>query len=503
MKRSTWQKHHKWIGILFCPFILLFCISGIILNHRDLVSHIDISRTYLPTSFQYKNWNNSLVKGTIPYNKDSLVLLYGNAGIWITNTAMDSIYAFNQGFPKGVDHRNIVAMAKSPQGEHFAAAQFGLYRLDTQSQSWNNVLQSEKERLTDLIFKGDSLVLLSRSSVHLAIPPYSDFKEITLQTPQDYQNKVTLFRTIWLIHSGELFGLTGKIIVDALGILLILISITGIIYWLTPKYIKRRIRAGRKVSQSKRLLKGSLTWHEKLGRYTIGITLFLAITGWSLRPPLLIAIVQNKVPPMPYTKLDSKNAWNDKLRAIRYDHEQQDWLIYSSDGFFSLNNLEEIPVKLNKIAPVSVMGINAFHKTDNNTWLIGSFSGLYTWNRVTGEARDWYTKEICQEISGPPFGRKAITGISLDFNNRLSIFEYNEGSDFAIMPKELEHQPISLWNLALEVHTGRIYTFLGDAALIYIFFAGILVIWVLVSGYKLRREKRGKQNIKKRPSHSN
>lgn len=498
MKRSTWKKHHKWIGIFFCPFILLFCISGITLNHRDLVSHIDISRTYLPTSFQYKNWNNSLVKGTISYHteKDSLILLYGNAGIWATNSAVDSISTFNEGFPKGVDHRNIVAMAKSPQGEYFAAAQFGLYQLDIQSQSWINVLQSEKERLTDLIFKGDSLVLLSRSSIHLATPPYTDFKELTLQTPKDYKNEVTLFRTIWLIHSGELFGLTGKIIVDALGILLILISITGIIYWLTPKYIKRRVRTGRRVSQSKTLLKGSLSWHDKLGRYTIGITLFLAITGWSLRPPLLIALVQSKVPPMPYTKLDSKNAWNDKLRAIRFDQKQQDWLIYSSDGFFCLNSLEDTPQKLDKTAPVSVMGINAFQQVNNNTWVIGSFSGLYTWNRTTGEARDWYTQEVSQEISGPPFGRKAITGISYDFKNRLSIFEYNEGSDFATMPKELEHQPISLWNLALEVHTGRIYTFLGDVALIYIFFAGILVIWVLISGYKLRRKKRSKQSIK-------
>ena len=32
MKRITWRKHHKWFGLLFCFFMLMFCWSGIVLN---------------------------------------------------------------------------------------------------------------------------------------------------------------------------------------------------------------------------------------------------------------------------------------------------------------------------------------------------------------------------------------------------------------------------------------------------------------------------------------
>lgn len=36
MKKSTWRKHHKWFGLIMAVFIILFCVSGIILNHRQL-----------------------------------------------------------------------------------------------------------------------------------------------------------------------------------------------------------------------------------------------------------------------------------------------------------------------------------------------------------------------------------------------------------------------------------------------------------------------------------
>ena len=44
MKRITWKKHHKWLGIALSFFLLMFCLSGIVLNHRWLVRDVDISR---------------------------------------------------------------------------------------------------------------------------------------------------------------------------------------------------------------------------------------------------------------------------------------------------------------------------------------------------------------------------------------------------------------------------------------------------------------------------
>ena len=56
------------------------------------------------------------------------------------------------------------------------------------------------------------------------------------------------------------------------------------------------------------------------------------------------------------------------------------------------------------------------------------------------------------------------------------------------MPESFSELPMSLWNVALEVHTGRIYTILGQGTLIFIFFAGLAAMWCIYSGYVIRKK---------------
>lgn len=490
MKKGTWKKHHKWFGLLFCFFILLFSLSGIILNHRTLVSQIDISRKYLPSLFEYKKWNNNFLRGTISLQKDTnTVFIYGSAGIFKSDKQATFFKEFNKGFPQGVDNRNIQAMAETPSLEMFAAAQFTLYKYDS-NKGWIVAPNSPNERLTDIITHLDSLILATRSHLYISIPPYQSFEKIEIQKPKGYNGKVTLFRTVWLLHSGELFGIVGKIFMDLLAVILIILSVTGILYWCLPKYIKRLKQKGVKPQQSVRLLKGSLNWHNIIGRYTIILTLFVSFTGWCLRPPILIPLAKNKVSPLPGTILQSDNPWNDKLRAIRFDTHKKEWLLSTSEGFYSLKDLKSTPQKLGKVPPVSVMGVNVLEKDSLNQWIVGSFSGLFTWNRDTEEIVDYFTGEIPSSTSGAPFGKRAISGFSKDFKGKECIVEYENGSNFAEMPNEFRVLPMSLWNVALEVHTGRIYTLLGSGTLVFISFAGLIVFWVLISGYIVRKKKK-------------
>jgi len=55
--------------------------------------------------------------------------------------------------------------------------------------------------------------------------------------------------------------------------------------------------------------------------FTIVLTLFTAITGWALRPPVMIPLTMNNTHPLPGTVLASDNAWYDCLRMIRYDEQ--------------------------------------------------------------------------------------------------------------------------------------------------------------------------------------
>ena len=491
MKLKTWRKHHKWLGLGFCFFMIMFCLSGIVLNHRGWFADVDVNRNLLPPQYHYKNWNNGLLRGTLPYtDNDSVnsILVYGTGGVWKTDAQLSQTEDMNVGFPKGVDYRNIRNMAQTPSGDLFAVSPFGLFRYH--QQQWENVVLPDKDaKLTDMAMKGDTLVVASRSCLYVSPAPYDNFSRIQLKAPADYDGKVSLFRTVWLLHSGELFGLIGKILVDAIAIILILLCITGLLYWLMPKYIKRKSRRGEKSNNAPKMLKWSFKWHDKIGRTTIVLTLFIAITGWCLRPPVLIALATNKTHAIPGTTLSSDNAWNDKLRVIRYDEKQQDWLLSTSEGFYTIRHFTDTPKKLDYAPPVSVMGLNVLQKDTNGNWLCGSFSGMFIWNREQNTAIDYYTHEPAPTEAGPPFGKKAIAGYSNDFAGKQCAVEFYEGCTDVPQPEVMEDIPMSLWNVALEVHTGRIY--MGVVATyIFIFIAGIIAVWCLWSGWKIRKRKK-------------
>ena len=59
-------------------------LVGILLNHRSLIKDVDVSRKYLPSRYEFKNWNGGLLRGTLAL--DDAILLYGNGGIWQTSS---------------------------------------------------------------------------------------------------------------------------------------------------------------------------------------------------------------------------------------------------------------------------------------------------------------------------------------------------------------------------------------------------------------------------------
>ena len=119
MKRKTWRKNHKWIGDHH-NILLSNCsaFTGIVLNHRQLFSDINVSRGILPNQYEFNQWNNGLLRGTLRYkdnkNKDK-VFIYGAAGVIQTDTTASHFTEYNQGLPAGADYRQMRGMAKTPQ----------------------------------------------------------------------------------------------------------------------------------------------------------------------------------------------------------------------------------------------------------------------------------------------------------------------------------------------------------------------------------------------------
>lgn len=490
------RKYHKWAGLFLAFFLILFSVSGIILNHRKIFSGVDISRNLLPKDFHYDNWNNASVKGSIKLSSDS-ILLYGGSGIWLTDSLQNRFSPFIRGLDKGIDNQITNSIVQAENDSIYAITTFDLYTLSSNN-GWKKITEQAgiNERINDMTYWKDTLAILTRSHLYYSIAPFHDFCKVELQKPIDYEAKTSLFRTFWLLHSGKLFGTGGKLFVDILGVLLIIISVTGIIYFFSPRIIKRRKKKNLPADVAIKTMKSSIRWHNKIGVVFLLFFLLLTLSGMFLRPPLMIAIIRNKINNPKGTMLNSDNPWQDKLRAIRYDKHQQQWLLYTSDGFYSLNSFDDIPEKVMVAPPVSVMGVTVLEPTRDG-WLVGSFSGLFSWSRQHNLIINCYTGQPLMGMTrGRPVSLTPISGYSSDFEGQV-VFEYAKGAvvfdsrkGFAPMPEEIGKGRISLYHAALEIHTGRAYAYLlglpGDT---FTFFSGLFILILLISGYIVYRKK--------------
>jgi hypothetical protein len=488
------RKYHKWFSLGATLFILLFALSGIVLNHRGSLSGIDLSRRLLPPVYRYSHWNLAAVKGAVKTAGDS-VLVYGNIGVWITDSTYAWFLDFNAGFPRGIDNRKINSLSWSRGAGLFAGTLFGLYRW--QGLAWSLVvLPVEKPRVVKVLQKGDSLLVLTRSNLFYATREtgYSTFREIRVPGGEDDDGKVGLFKTLWVIHSGEIYGMAGKLIVDGVGLIFIILCITGLTWFLVP-YRLKRVKDTLRMSKLKRFNRSSLKWHNLLGSWTILILMLNTITGMFLRPPLLIPVAGARVAKIRYTELDTPNPWFDRFRDMVYDESTHRFLLATSEGLYYSDEgftgkLKPFPAQ----PPVSVMGISVFEKSAPGRYMVGSFSGLFEWEPASGRIVDCITGTdyTGNGQSGPPFGSVTVAGY-IRCNDRDQVFfDYARGvaalhgrNPFPAVPAVVEKaSPISLWNAALEIHTGRVFEPLfGPFYILVVPLTGLATLFILVSGF--------------------
>ena len=230
----------------------------------------------------------------------------------------------------------------------------------------------------------------------------------------------------------------------------------------------------------------------------------LFFTGMFLRPPLLIAVAYSNVAPIKYSHLDQANPWYDKLRDLLYDDANNMLLLSTSEGMYYMTSDDFQPRSFKIQPPVSVMGINTLKPFPDGTYLVGSFSGLFLWHPLHPEIYNYVKKKLYQgNTSGRPIGDYKITGLITDTEGNLYMVDYDQGvipldhnKKFPRMPENiLRESKMSLWNLSLEIHTGRFFqSLIGNFYILIVPLSGLVSVMVVLSGYLLWRKRYRNKN---------
>jgi len=488
------KKLHKWPSLLIAVFLVLWAISGIILNHRYTFSSFDVDRSLLPKEHQYSNWNNAALKGAV--RLDSLrVLFYGNVGVWEYDEIKDQWVDFNAGLPGGADHHKINCLLKTSTSDLYAGTRFGLYHFIKGEQKWVSVqVPHHDEHVVDLLELNDSLMIMTRSHLwKIPLVGTADFTYVTIPAPLGYDNNIGLFKTLWVIHSGEIYGIAGKLLVDAVAAIFIFLTLSGLVYFFSPRIIRNRKKNDKEIKRISLWNRWSIKWHNKIGVWLVLILLVTTFTGMFLRPPLLIAIASGRVGKIPYSVLDDGNPWYDQLRRLIYDVERDKIYLATSEGIFQTDTeFTSSPEFSYPQPPVSVMGYNVFTVQPDGKILVGSFSGMYAWDPDNNFVQDYISRRPYTSPIGlaNPIGSNMISGYYMDAKAREYIFDYNRGalsfdhrSRFPEMPEKIRNSRMPLWNFALEMHTARLLKpMLGDFYILFIPLFGLSTLMILISG---------------------
>lgn len=226
---------HRKIGILICAFLVLLSVTGIFLNHSDdlslnkhylnwpwLLKHYGLKAPEPKQNFNLGSNSVTNVDGQIFYNEVKLFQTSDEIkGAILKNNYLyialsDEIMIFDDAIEIVMSLVNMPATVEligtNPDDEQIRF-------LDSNYQSWTyNAADSEWIPDSTKIHDWSQLEPMSSSQ---------------RQRMQDYflSKGVTLEQFLLDLHNGAIFKKIGKYLLDAIGVLTFLLSITGILMW--------------------------------------------------------------------------------------------------------------------------------------------------------------------------------------------------------------------------------------------------------------------------------
>jgi uncharacterized iron-regulated membrane protein len=510
------RKIHKWIGLFLLLFLILEAVSGIFLNHPDLISGLSMPKLLVPNNYHIDNWSRSaLIQAQFSEIDSNLSFVCGRKGVWESRDAGRTLTKLDGGeYPESGYYgraQSILLVEDVPSPYLLAGLYGGLYKYSLSTKTWGKVALGEDiERIVKVDRDQNGIIAFGRSNIYRSASINNlDFKHINLLRTVE-RDEITLIDYFFHIHDGRAWGLGGRLLFDLAGLIIIFLSVSGIYMWILPKKMKRSKKKGLLIDKNK--IRKSYGFHSKyhfkLGIWAALLLLISGGTGLFMRPPTVVLLGNNTVDMKYYPGFRNENPWEDKIRNATVDSVNSSIYLDCTDGFWhGPSDFSKPFERVNSPVPIFAMGATVFDSESDGQLLIGSFSGLCRINFNTG-TRTWYGNSDPSNQPGQfrPSSNmitgyfKTPTGEEYDTGYFVGLKQASgEKIDRFKMPEALiKSDSMPLWNYMFEIHNGRFFKFLfGSFYILIIPIGSLLFVIMSLTGiydwiYRKIKNRKGK-----------
>lgn len=480
------KKVHCYLGLFLSLFLVWMSVSGILLNHPDLISRVSMPLKAMPGFYEYKNWNRYSFRDAVFSKKNAdRVFVCGKQGVWQSLDNGRTFSAMDNGFPEPAWQKDTFCLLPTENGDFlYAGTRTGLYVCKLATSSWSRVKGVPDIKIISLFQNGDKAYAFTSSGCFSGEIEQDAFSPVLLPLPGNMPADLSISRFLLSLHDGSILGLPGKLGVDLLAAVLIFFCLSGIYLWVVSRNLKR-FKGRKKVFKAFRFCH---KYHLKFGIWCALFLIVITATGFLLKPPFRMLIYKNFGAKISIADKTMENPWKDQIFKVVFLPEQKSILMSTRQGFYMAPVNLDAPFK-KQVIPVKIsgMGTTVLKLVSGHHLLTGSFSGLFS--------VDLETKELTRGFTGAQPGRKhrsMICGALVKDGRLIGYAGYRKGfikvaandSISLSMPDALtEKAKISLWYGLFELHNTRLFTFLTHTnTWLIIPIAGILTLIILLSG---------------------
>ncbi len=498
-KKQLASKLHKVLSLFFIPIFLFIALSGIGLNHSSIIKNISLPISSLPENYHFKQWNRGVIQTLVKDEKGGIYAAGKNGlGYFFDGSyqQIDNPLAIN-------NWQNFIYSLYYDKASKqlFIGSRDGLYRYQVVTQQWHYYSQTSEQRIVSIVKSEQENAIIAIANHHIFTVETAangkvanKVKERAITLAKSSQT-IPLFRFIFALHSGELLGIVGILLMDLVALSLIYFCLSGLYYWLFPKAVGKNLLSKKQQIKGGRVFRWLAKYHNSWGLVLAPLLIISAATAVVMRPPGLLLIVSGNSPIDFYSSHASENIPYKITKAALIENKL---VLLTDDGVFSGNsntaNFEQIKFSV----PVHGMGATIFQQQSDGNILVGSFSGLFVWQE----------KDNSYEAVTLPEGTKGILPVAAyQSESGVVVFDFFKGklfdqsSVFSTMPDSINNDAkMALWNFFFELHNLRIFQdYIGPFYLLLLLAVALSLLTITITGVLqyLRKGKRQKGKNRK------